>query len=289
MRETAIGSISIVGLGLIGASVLRAFRKSARADGRTIIFKGYDPAFGPEDVDHIGKLGLDRFEADADKLYDADLIILAAPVLTNIALLDDVARLAPEHALVSDVSSTKQMIADRATELGLNFIGMHPIAGRERQGYRASDDELLAGKTVVLCTNEDSGPVRAAAGDLVELLESIRCRVVFMSAVEHDRVVANISHLPQLLSTALINHCAENIDKSGPGFSTLTRLAASPWEIWRDIVATNSGNIASELRSFGRELLQLAEEIERGNPERTGERFGEANNLYRKLTKTSRS
>ena len=288
MRETAIGSISIVGLGLIGASVLRAFRKSTRADGRSILFKGYDPAFGPEDIDRIGKLGIDRFETDARNLYDADLIILAAPVLTNIALLDDVARLAPEHALVSDVSSTKQTIVDRAAELGLNFIGMHPIAGRERQGYRASDDELFAGKTVVLCTNEAPAPGQAAAGGLVELLESIRCKVVFMPAGEHDRVVANISHLPQLLSTALINHCAENIDKSGPGFSTLTRLAASPWEIWKDIVATNSGNIASELRSFGRELQQVAEEIERGNPERTGERFGKANELYRKLTKTSR-
>ena len=288
MRTNYIDSIAIVGLGLIGASVLRAFRKSSVSTGRSILFKGYDPAFGEEDIARIRELGLDRFETDAARLYDADLIILAAPVMTNIALLDEIKRLAPPHALVSDVSSTKLAIALRATELGLNFIGMHPIAGRERQGYDASDEELLTEKTVVLCA-EGETEERPDVRELRELLESIRCRVVVMTPEEHDRIVANISHLPQLLSVALVTHCEKHIDKSGPGFSSLARLAGSPWEIWRDIVATNRENIVSELRSFCREIDTLATDVDNGNMDRIGERFEQANRLYGNLNKNSGS
>ncbi|ASQ91424.1 prephenate dehydrogenase [Prosthecochloris sp. GSB1] len=288
MRTNSIDSIAIVGLGLIGASVLRAFRKSSISTGRSILFKGYDPAFGEEDITRIRELGLDRFETDMARLYDADLIILAAPVMTNIALLDEVKRRAPEHALVSDVSSTKLTIALRAAELGVNFVGMHPIAGRERQGYHASDEELLTEKAVVLCADEKTAS-RTDVRQLRELLESIRCRVVVMTPWEHDRIVAAISHLPQLLSVTLVTHCEQHIDMSGPGFSSLARLAGSPWEIWRDIVATNRENIASELRSFSRKLDALAADVESGNMDRIGERFEQANRLYANLNENNGS
>lgn len=288
MHKTCIGSISIIGLGLIGASVLRALKKSPLAAEQRIMFKGYDPSFDEQDIRQVKELGLDRFEADKKQLYDADLVILAAPVGVNIALLDEISRLAPDHALISDVSSTKAAIAERAAGLGIDFIGMHPIAGREQQGYHASHDELFAGKTVIVCAG--TGTIsRSDVGNLLELLKSIQCRIAVMTPKEHDRIVAAISHLPQMLSTALINYCAGNIDKSGPGFSTLTRLAGSSWDIWQDIVATNRENIASELLHFSKELEQLADDIHNGRMDRIRERFGRANMLYDKLKDRSNS
>ncbi len=288
MQTTCISSISIIGLGLIGASVLRALKKSSLAAKQRIMFKGYDPSFSEKDILHIRELGLDRFETDKKQLYDTDLIILAAPVKVNITLLDEISELVPKHALVSDVSSTKAAIAKRAGELELDFIGMHPIAGREQQGYHASDDELLAGKTVVICADNNTFS-RPDAGNLLELLRSIGCRVTVMTPEEHDRVVATISHLPQMLSTALINYCENDIDKSGPGFSTLTRLAGSSWDIWQDIVATNRENIAAELQGFGKELEQLADDIRNNRMERVRMLFENANTLYGNLTNKSNS
>ena len=283
MHTTCIKSISIIGLGLIGASVLRALKKSPLAEKQRILFSGYDPSFNEEDIEHIKKLGLDRFETDKKQLYDADLIILAAPVEANIQLLEEIRNLVPAHTLVSDVSSTKADIARRACELELDFIGMHPIAGREQQGYHASHDELLAGKTVVVCAGEETLS-RPDAANLLELLRSIRCRITVMTPEEHDRIVATVSHLPQLLSTALINYCENDIDKSGPGFSTLTRLAGSSWTIWKDILATNRENIASELNGFSRELDRLADDIRNNRMDKVRMRFEKANELYRKLS-----
>lgn len=283
MQKTRIGSISIIGLGLIGASVLRALKKSPLAIKQHILFKGYDSSFSDRDIERIKELGLDSFETDNKQLYDADLIILAAPVEANIKLLEEIRRHAPEHSLVSDVSSTKAAIACRAEELELDFIGMHPIAGREQRGYHASHDELLAGKTVVLCADSETLS-RPDTENLLELLQSISCRITVMTPEEHDRIVATISHLPQLLSTALINYCEKDIDKSGPGFSTLTRLAGSSWEIWQDIVATNHENIASELIGFSRNLEQLADDIRNNRMNRVREQFEKANILYGKLT-----
>ena len=288
MHRTCINSISIIGLGLIGASVLRALKKSPLAAKQRILFKGYDPSFSEKDIKHIQQLGLDRFEPDKKKLYDADLIILSAPVEANIALLDEISALAPERALISDVSSTKAVIAERAAELELDFIGMHPIAGREQQGYHASHDELLAGKTVVVCADKKTFS-RSDAGNLLELLQSIKCRIAVMSPEEHDRVVTTVSHLPQMISTALINYCEDDIDKSGPGFSTLTRLAGSSWDIWRDIVSTNRDNIAAELTSFSRKLEQLADDIRNSRMDRVSEQFEKANMLYGKLINKSNS
>lgn len=283
MPTTCISSISIIGLGLIGASVLRALKKSPLAEKQHILFSGYDPSFNEEDIEHIKKLGLDRFETDKKRLYDADLIILAAPVEANIQLLEEIRNLVPAHTLVSDVSSTKADIARRASELELDFIGMHPIAGREQQGYLASHDELLAGKTVVVCAGEETFS-RPDTVNLLELLRSIRCRITVMTPEEHDRIVATVSHLPQLLSTALINYCEDDIDKSGPGFSTLTRLAGSSWAIWKDIVATNRENIASELSGFGMELDRLADDIRNNRMDKVRIRFEKSNELYRKLS-----
>lgn len=280
--QPAIRTIAFIGLGLIGASLMRAFRQSAPEVHGMLFLKGYDPFFGEEERKAVLDCGLDRFETDRKALYDADLIVLAAPVQTNIALLDEVRKFASPSTLVTDVSSTKGQIAAKARELGIPFIGMHPMAGRELQGFRAAHEELLIGKTVILCDNGNH-LAEPAGKMLASLLESAGCRIMLMNPDDHDRVVANISHLPQLLSTLLISFCENNIPASGPGFATLARLSGSSWSIWQDIVLTNRGNIAAELEKFSEELRSLAAEVKSGKTENLASRFDNANRLYQSL------
>ncbi len=286
--KSPVRSISFIGLGLIGMSLLRALKRSPLALESAIIFQGFDPNFTDGDCESVKKLGLDRFTADKNILYTADLIILSAPVEVNIALLEEIKQLAPSSTLVSDVSSTKSLIARRARELALPFLGMHPMAGKEQQGYHESHEELLQGRLVILC--DDNNLLAGEKGAfLVALLQSAGCTTLSMGAEEHDRIIAKVSHLPQLLSTLLMTHCGESISRSGPGFATLTRLAGSRWEIWRDIIATNSDNIADELEHFSRELAQLSGEIRQRDLRPLESRFNEANRLYQTLKEMNRS
>ncbi len=286
--ESPIRSISFIGLGLLGMSLLQAIKHSPLALESDILFQGFDPNFTHDDRERVEALGVDRFTDDKKTLCEADLIILSAPVEINIALLDEISQLAPPSTLVSDVSSTKSLIARRARELGLPFLGMHPMAGKEQQGYRESSAELLHGRRVILCDDNN-----LLAGDkgafLVALLESAGCTTLLMTPEEHDRVIAKISHLPQLLSTLLMTWCGESISKSGPGFATLARLAGSSWDIWRDIIATNSDNIADELEHFSRELALLSNEVRERDLEQLQSRFNESNRLYQTLKEMNRS
>jgi prephenate dehydrogenase len=282
-----IKSISFIGLGLIGMSLLQALKQSPLAQESALLFQGYDPNLNESDRRALGELGLDSFTSDKKTLYSADLVILAAPVQVNIALLDELKLFAPPTTLVSDVSSTKSLIAKRARELELPFIGMHPMAGKEQKGYRESHKTLLRDQRVIFC--DDNGLLSTEKGKfLVRLLESAGCKPLFMTADEHDQIIAKVSHLPQLLSTALMNFCGESSGSSGPGFATLTRLAGSSWEIWRDIVATNSMNIADELDHFSSELAKLSEEVRQQNLDQLASRFSAANRLSHQLNEMNR-
>jgi prephenate dehydrogenase len=286
-EQTPIRSISFIGLGLIGMSLLRALKRSSLAEKSGIVFQGYDPGFSPQDCSCVHELGLDRFIDDKTQLYAADLIILCAPVEINIALLGEIKLLAPPSSLVTDISSTKSLIVKTALDLGVSFIGMHPMAGKEQQGYRESHEDLLRGRRVILC--DEQGLLSGDKGRfLLALLESAGCRTLTMGAEEHDRVIAKVSHLPQLLSTLLMAHCSDSLEKSGPGFATFTRLAGSPWLIWQDIVATNSDNISRELELFSRELDQLSREVKERRFDLLESRFDEANRLYKTLNELNR-
>ena len=283
-----ISSISFVGLGLIGMSLLRAIKRSPLAIENHILLQGFDSNFTDSDRQRVTELGLEQFIEDKKTLYSADLIILSAPVEVNIALLDEIKLLAPPTTLVSDVSSTKSLIARRAWELDLPFIGMHPMAGKEQQGYHESHEDLLQGRRVILC--DDKSLLSGKKGTfLIELLHSAGCTTLCMTPDEHDRIIAKISHLPQLLSTLLMAYCGDSISKSGPGFATFTRLAGSSWQIWQDIIATNSDNIAEELERFSTELTKIAQEVRQHDLKLLESRFSDANRLYQTLKEMNQS
>ena len=246
--------IAIVGFGLIGASIALA----ARERWPSALLIGVDRKDVIETAMrmHAADVGGD----DLVMAADADLIILAAPVLANIRILSELHVHVPAEAVVTDVGSTKQRIAAAASALParLSFIGGHPLAGAAIGGLDAARADLFADRPWIL--TPAGHPI--AAEKLSSFIDGLGARVHLMTPAAHDSVVAYLSHLPQLTASALMHLVGERaglegLSLAGRGLSDTTRLASSPVDIWRDIIATNQDNIARAIDELVDILLQL--------------------------------
>jgi prephenate dehydrogenase len=143
------------------------------------------------------------------------------------------------------------------------FLGGHPMAGKETRGAAAADADLFRGRPWVLTPDEPAELETPAAREFRGWLERIGARLVVLDADEHDRVVARTSHLPQLASTALAALLDEtpHTRVSGSGLADMTRLALSSYDLWRDILATNSGHIDRALSAYIQELEHMRENL----------------------------
>ena len=240
-------NITIYGTGLIGGSFALALKR----------------AFPTTRI-----AGVDRSEvlarAQRLKIIDvagpqpADFVVLAAPVGDILELLD---QFSPDETLITDVGSTKAAICSKAERRGLRFIGGHPMAGLEQSGPEAASADLLHDAPFFLC------PVRSTPHVAVERMQDI-IRAIgavphVISPENHDRLVAQISHLPQIISSLLADHTAAHKDLSGPGLRSMTRLAGSPFHVWRDIFKT-SGFLPHELQSFIQRLQHVLDAMQAG-------------------------
>ena len=195
----------------------------------------------------------------------ADVVIIAAPPLDTLDLLRDLGgplrRFLPPDAVITDVASTKAAIVALAGELGLRFVGGHPMAGREVTGFEASDAGLFVGRPWVVVPSEDT----AATSRVEAIAGACGARTLRLDAGEHDRLVAAISHLPLVLSAALVEAVAGRADRTRPDWSAASALAAGGWdsmtrlargdvEMGTGIAVTNAGEIAARLRDV-REVL----------------------------------
>ncbi|HLY59773.1 MAG TPA: prephenate dehydrogenase [Terriglobia bacterium] len=254
--------ISIIGVGLIGGSWGLALREHGYRGVRV----GFDK---PEVLNRaLAACALDEIAIDvASAVRGADLVILAAPVGAIIDLIAQMKPSAMPGALVTDVGSTKRLIYRRAEEVfGREplFLGGHPLAGKERSGFEHADAALLQKARYVLTP--------LAAGDLEDervkafssLVESVGARPFVTDPQTHDRAMAFLSHVPQLLSTGLASLIAEQssadslpAELAASGFRDVTRLADSPYGLWRDICLTNIENIQSALESLVEKLEHM--------------------------------
>lgn len=222
-----------------------------------------------------------------------DLIILAAPVGRISLLIPWFARQAQPSALVTDVGSVKSDICRRAKESfnsGALFLGGHPLAGKEISGIDAADAALFAQSSYALTPLKPADMEDARATAFCELIQRIGARPHVTTAEVHDRVVAYTSHLPQLLSTGLASLLSELKETrsmgsgglAGPGLLDFTRLADSPYSLWRDILLTNRGNIQNAIDTF----IQKLEEMKLRLSERAIEQdFKRAAHLRNRLKK----
>jgi prephenate dehydrogenase len=247
--------VTVVGCGLVGASFALAL-KEAGACGRVA---GWDA--DPRVLDAARRLGVidETDEAfDGGGVSQSDLVYLATPVGRIIEFLRAGAPGVKPGAVVTDAGSTKVEVCRAAracTQKGWHFVGGHPVAGSHLRGPAHARAELFEGAPYVLTPPED-GSDPAALDALEATLGLLGARVRVMRAAEHDRALARLSHLPQLVSCALAAAVIEGTNEvelsalAGPGYRDMTRLAASPWGIWRDIFATNPKDVADALDSL---------------------------------------
>lgn len=269
--------VVIFGIGLIGGSFALALRR-ANAAGEVVGF-GRSPAT----LELARQLGIiDRIGQDVSaEVKDADLVLLATPVGQMGELM---ARIAPNlcpHALVTDGGSTKgDVVAAAYANMGgrvAQFIPAHPIAGAELSGAAAARADLYVGKKVVLTPlPENSADSVARVRRAWELCGAV---VSELTAKQHDEVFAAVSHLPHLLSFALVHDLAQRDNKeqllsfAASGFRDFTRIAASSPEMWRDICMANRDALLDELGSYMQELETIHEALACGDAEKLQEIF----------------
>jgi prephenate dehydrogenase len=257
-----VNSIAIVGVGLIGGSFALALRK-AGFEGRIIGVSSPATLAAALERGVVGE-ALPLSEAVAL----ADLIYLAQPIQQILETLGSVDSHVRPGALITDAGSTKSMICARAADTieHARFVGGHPMAGKESRGVESADADLFRERPYVL-TGRDA--------ELEKWIEAIGARLVILDPAEHDRIVALVSHLPQLLSTALAGVIGDQpgaAQVAGPAAGDLTRLALSPYEIWRDIFATNAVSIDAALNSYIGKLEALRVQLRSPEMERVFER-----------------
>jgi prephenate dehydrogenase len=253
--------MAIVGFGLIGASIALAVRRRWAAIRIAAIDR-------PEVVASALRAGSADTGGESPALCTgADLIVLAAPVQTNIRILRELPTVVSGPALITDVGSTKRQIAEEALTLPerLLFVGGHPLAGASTGGLDAARADLFVGHPWILTP---TGEPHATVERLSRLIDGLGARVHQMTPDAHDRTVAYLSHLPQLIASALMHVVGEQARESGlalagRGLRDTTRLATSPADIWRDIASTNCDNIGAAID----DVIQV---LSRMKPEQPG-------------------
>jgi prephenate dehydrogenase len=295
------GKIVICGVGLIGGSLALALRRAERAAHVGDPYTAYGATASDTDasstarqseivgvgrgmasLDRAVKLGVidsactfDDVAGLAQALDGADLVVLAAPVAQTSAVLDMMLPHLQLQTIITDAGSTKgDVIAAARASLGSRigqFVPAHPIAGRERSGVDAAIEDLYDGRNVVLCPlpeNTEAGLARVEA-----MWQATGARLHRMNAAQHDAVFASVSHLPHLLSFALVDQILDSdqaalkFSFAAGGFRDFTRIAASSPEMWRDIFLANRNALLTELDRYTAVLARLRAAIEAGDGE----------------------
>ena len=275
--------IGIVGLGLIGGSI--ALRARELWPSSLVI------AVDQKDVLEVA-MRLHAIDVAADDpivLAEADLVVLAAPVRQNIDVLQTLDENIKQPAIVTDTGSTKRDIAfaGRALPSRFTFIGGHPLAGAARGGLEHARPDLFAGRPWLL-TMGPSDQGGAALEKLSAFVKALGAEPRVMAADVHDRMLAFLSHLPQLTASALMHVVGEAVGQeglslAGRGLADTTRLASSPDDIWKDIAATNADEIGPALDALIEVLQSLRDDLPEG--ERLAEVFTDARRWRDRLKK----
>jgi prephenate dehydrogenase len=246
-------SIAIVGLGLIGGSVALATRER----WPSVRVTGVD---AESVIAHVrGSGAIDRSASDLGGVGDVDLVVLAAPVQQNLELLRHIQA---SPLVVTDVGSTKRVMleAGRALVSPAAFVGGHPLAGAERGGFAYARADLFEGRPWIF--TPDTASSTSVVEALMRFVSGLGARPVSMRADEHDRLMAFISHLPQLTASALMVVVGdavgpEGLRLAGRGLIDTTRLASSPANVWRDVCQTNADAIGQTLDLLITRLTEL--------------------------------
>ncbi|HEV2135752.1 MAG TPA: prephenate dehydrogenase/arogenate dehydrogenase family protein [Terracidiphilus sp.] len=267
-----ISRISILGTGLLGASVGLALRKAGFQGRITGWNRGPEQARLAHEMGAIDEVATEPLEA----ARSSQIVLLSVPIFATLDFMEKLASvLTPEH-LVTDVGSTKRVIAEAAARLyntpeRAAFLPGHPMAGKERGGAALAEADLFRG--AVWLFTDDPGVVRSQRGwQLIkhwrELVAIMGAKTLDLDPARHDQLVAWVSHLPQFTATALSALLEEEVgaapelkDVGGRALREMTRLGASPFSMWRDIAHTNTEAVARALQALEQRLAYLRENL----------------------------
>ena len=273
--------VTIIGTGLIGGSLGLALKKR-RLAGRII---GCDRAPVLERAKDRGAIDSGTTNP-ADAVRGSDLVVLATPVLAILDLIERLAPSLPARTLVTDVGSTKAEIVKHAAKsfgktAGQRFLAGHPMAGKEQAGVDYADADLFEGAAWLFTPLPRQNVHAGLSGEFLHCVEKLGAKVAILDPVDHDRFCAWVSHLPQMISTAVAGTLVDEfgadaplLDIGGRALRELTRISGSPYSMWRDIAITNKENLAHALLKIEQRLAhirenldtkQLAEEFERAH------------------------
>lgn len=276
-----IRQITIIGTGLIGGSLGLALRKRKFA-GRII---GCDREATLEKAKMRG--AIDSGTANpGDAVHGSQVIVLATPVLAIVDLIERVGPVLPAKALLTDVGSTKAAVVERAMKVfgrsaGKKFLAGHPMAGKELSGVDFADADLFQNAIWFLTPLPGQNLNEGLFAEYAGWIDQIGARIAVLPAEEHDRLCAWISHVPQMISTALAAALVEEFGQDAPllpaggrALQEMTRISASPYSMWRDIAISNKKNLEDALWKVEQRLAhirenlatrQLAEEFEKAH------------------------
>ena len=272
--------VAIIGLGLIGGSIGLALRQGKKSGWEVV---GYSRR--QETV--ASALSLDAIERGETNLKDAvkqaDFVIIATPVLTVKEIFSEIAPHLPSGCIVTDAASTKVQVVKWAEEIlppTVDFIGGHPMAGRETYGIQAAEAELFRGCTYCLTSSAKASP--KSIDTVTGMVKKLGAIPFFIDAQEHDNLVAGISHLPMLLSAALVSLTTKNPSWSkmsrlaASGYHDLSRLASGNPEVNAHICLSNKEAIVDWIDKFSKEL-EWYRQLMAGGDKRLEQAFTEAN------------
>lgn len=261
--DPPFSSIAIVGLGLIGGSIALAVRERWAASRVVGVDRQAVLAHA------MGSGAIDRGFESVAALPPVDLVVLAAPVNQNIDLLKQLGSGRPDPVVITDVGGTKRAIVDAARGLPRTstFVGGHPLGGAERGGFAFARTDLFAGRPWIF--TPDGGDSREAVDRLSLFVTGLGAAPTTMDADRHDRLMAFVSHLPQLTASALMEVVGRaappgGVRLGGRGLVDTTRLASSPASVWRDICATNADEIGDALDLLIACLTEMRGNLRRG-------------------------
>ncbi len=261
--------VTIIGVGLIGGSIAKVLRE------KNLVGEIYGIGRTEENLQKAKSLGLidQYFLRATEDLRESDLIIISSPVGTFLQIAKEIGPYLKERAIVTDVGSVKGDLVGKIEEVlpeKINFVGGHPIAGKESSGIESSSGDLFKGAKCILTPTQRTDKWSL---DIVKSLwEEAGSNVILMDPHLHDRVFAAVSHLPHVIAYALVNTVArmdfegaDSLSLSGKSFKDLTRIALSPPELWRDICLYNRDNLLNAINSFENILKIIKEYIEKGD------------------------
>ena len=261
--------VTIIGLGLIGGSIGLALRHGKKSGWEIV---GYSRR-----QETVAKaLSLDAIERGATNLKDAikqaEFVIIATPVLTVNEIFSEIAPHLPSGCVVTDTASTKVQVMKWAEEIlppSVDFVGGHPLAGKETYGIQAAKAELFQGCTYCLTPSQKASP--KSIDTVINMVKKLGARPFFIDAQEHDNLVAGVSHLPMLLSAALVSLTTKDSSwfkmskLAASGYHDLGRLASGNPEVNTHICLSNKEAIVNWIDKFSQELERYRQLVADGD------------------------